>query len=563
MASPTFNSFGNTLKIGSSSFKTGGKFVDQNHIFNLFDEAPFTTHLGLITAFNQMKLVPTPLLNQTELRKNVVLVNGFNGRFTYTMPFELQGIRVIEDPNDSTISKLGIDNQPFRVVFSEDVFAPNDIVTYDYRDGKQLYISKYIGGSGEGHEYEVQLVSQNAKEDYVTRDILQPGVEYFKVGNILNEFDQEGSSAFTQTGELLFENKLSGHRMVEAKITRYADVLEIPEVKLTGDSVGGRFMDMARNYLNPKNENFLAVFGAYKDGKPVKGSAKYATMIELLLMAELRRMEETQLMWGKAGVVVGSRNQTKIIKNGLYEQMKLGNRYKIPRYTLEVLMTAFITLFANRPDIKIEERFIKVQCGQGAYYEILKIFNEQLKSIPGVLVANQLNLVRALNTVANSVQNLGLGYQVIKVFVPGVGTIEVEHNPAFDINTSRKADEPLIGQFPRWSYTAAILDVTDGAATNAAAKTPGVEFMEGSNQSANIFLVKPKQAQGDLISIIPGRGMAGSGIFGSSSGTGGKILSVTKEPATTITIENHSEIWLKDPTRSVLIELDKNVPLFR
>ena len=278
MSTPTFNSFGNSLKIGSSAFKTGGKFTDQNHIFNLYDQAPFTTHLGLITAFNQMKLVPTPLLNQTELRKNVILVNGVRGRFTFSMPFELQGIRVIEDPNDTTISRLGIDNQPFRVVFSEDVFAINDIVTYDFRDGKQIYIKSYVGQVGQGHEYEVVLVTQNPKEDYFSRADIQPGVEYFKIGNILNEFDQEGSSVITQTGELMFEQVLSGHRMIEHKITAYADMLEIP-------TAIGKFNDMVRNYLNPKSEQFIATFGAYKDGLPVKGSGKFATMVELLIMA--------------------------------------------------------------------------------------------------------------------------------------------------------------------------------------------------------------------------------------------------------------------------------------
>ena len=555
MSTPTFNSFGNSLKIGSSAFKTGGKFTDQNHIFNLYDQAPFTTHLGLITAFNQMKLVPTPLLNQTELRKNVILVNGVRGRFTFSMPFELQGIRVIEDPNDTTISRLGIDNQPFRVVFSEDVFAINDIVTYDFRDGKQIYIKSYVGQVGQGHEYEVVLVTQNPKEDYFSRADIQPGVEYFKVGNILNEFDQEGSSVITQTGELMFEQVLSGHRMIEHKITAYADMLEIP-------TATGKFNDMVRNYLNPKSEQFIATFGAYKDGLPVKGSGKFATMVELLIMAELRRMEETQLMWGKAGTVVGSRNQAKTIKNGLYEQMKLGNRFKFQRYTKDLLMQAFITLFANRPDIKIEDRYIKLQAGVGAYQEILKIFNEELKSNPGVILSHDLNLVRKLSVSNGSVQNLGLGYQVIKVFVPGVGTLEVEHNPAFDVNTSRKADAPLIGQYPRWSYTAAILDVTDLGASNATARTKDVEFMEGANQSANIFLIKPKQRQGDIISVIPGRGMQGTGLFGTSSQQG-KILAATKEPATTITIENHSEIWLKDPTRSVLLEPDKNFTLFR
>lgn len=549
----TFNSFGNNLVIGKSSYKTGGKFTDQNHLFALYDEAPFTTHLGLITAFNQMKLVSTPLINQTELKKNVILVNGMQGRFTFTMPFELQGVRVIEDINDATIAKLGIDGQPFEVLLSEDIFATTDIITWDYRDGKQLYIKKYVGQAGEGHIYEVQLVSENPKNDYFPKDALQPGVEYFKVGNILNEFDQEGSSVLAQTGELKFENRLSGHRMVEHKITAYADRLEIP-------TATGAFSESLRNFLNPNNADFISTFGAYKDGKPVPGTGSYATMAELLIMAELRRMEEKQLMWGKAGTVVGSRNQSKTIKNGLYEQLKLGNRYKIQRYNKGILEQAFIGLFANRPDIKIEERYVKIQAGAGAYYEILKIFNEEMKAIPLVMQAYDLNVVRK-ESFANGVQNLSTGYQVVKVFIPGIGTIEVEHNPAFDVNTSRKADEPLIGMFPRWSYTSAILDVTDKGSTNATARTAGVEFMEGANQSANIFMVKPKQMQKDIISIIPGRSM-GLGLFGSSS-VGGKVLAATKEPAATITIENASEIWVKDPTRTILIELDRNKPLFQ
>lgn len=549
----TFNSFGNNLVIGKSAYKTGGKFTDQNHLFALYDEAPFTTHLGLITAFNQMRLVETPLINQTELKKNVILVNGMNGRFTFTMPFELQGIRVIEDITDPTIVKLGIDGQPFEVLLSEDTLGPNDVIAYDFRDGKQLYITKYVGQAGEGHIYEVQLVTENPKEDYFPKDALQPGVEYFKVGNVLNEFDQEGSSVFAQTGELKFENRLSGHRMVEHKITAYADRLEIP-------TATGAFSEKLQNFLNPNNADFISTFGAYKNGKPVPGTGSYATMAELLIMAELRRMEEKQLMWGKAGSVVGSRNQTKTIKNGLYEQLKLGNRYRIQKYTKGVLMQAFIGLFANRPDIKIEERYIKVQAGIGAYYEILKIFNDEMKSIPLVMQAYDLNVVRK-ESFANGVQNLSSGYQVVKVFIPGVGTIEVEHNPAFDVNTSRKADEPMVGMYPRWSYTAAILDVTDKGSSNATARTSGVEFMEGANQSANIFLIKPKQMQKDMISIIPGRAM-GLGLFGSTS-VGGKILAATKEPAATITIENASEIWVKDPTRTILIELDKRKPLFQ
>ena len=549
----TFNSFGNNLVIGKSQYKTGGKFTDQNHLFALYDEAPFTTHLGLITAFNQMKLVSTPLINQTELKKNIILVNGMQGRFTFTMPFELQGVRVIEDINDATVAKLGIDGQPFEVLFSEDIFATNDIVTYDFRDGKQMYIKKYVGQAGEGHIYEAQLVTQDPKNDYFPKDALQPGVEYFKVGNILNEFDQEGSSVLAQTGELKFENRLSGHRMVEHKITAYADRLEIP-------TATGAFSESLRNFLNPNNKDFISTFGAYKDGKPIPGTGSYATMAELLIMAELRRMEEKQLMWGKAGTVVGSRNQSKTIKNGLYEQLKLGNRYKIQRYNKGILEQAFIGLFANRPDIKIEERYVKIQAGAGAYYEILKIFNEEMKAIPLVMQAYDLNVVRK-ESFANGVQNLSTGYQVVKVFLPGIGTIEVDHNPAFDVNTSRKADEPLIGQFPRWSYTSAILDVTDKGATNATARTAGVEFMEGANQSANIFMVKPKQMQKDVISIIPGRSM-GLGLFGSST-VGGKVLAATKEPAATITIENASEIWVKDPTRTILIELDKTKPLFQ
>lgn len=548
MAKISFRKLGNSQLIGESAFKLGGAFTDVNHLFNLYGEDAYTTHLGVINLWNQMKWVNTPLLSQTELQKNVMFVNGMDSRVTFVVPYDLEGIRVIEDPNDSTIQKLGIDGQTFLVSFSEDTFQPNDIVTYDLRNGDRLFIRNYVTQVGEGHLYEVELLAlpEEKKYKYMSRQFLKPGTPYLKSDARIGEFDQEGSSFDARTAVMKFEHRFASHRMVQHEITTYAEMLDTPKAGLT-------FNASVKNHLDPKKDNFIAAFGMLnKDtGKMEPGSFKYATMVEAMILAELMKLEENALMWGTPGSVVGSRNKTKAVGGGLYHQMKQGYRRKITKYTKAVLVELINYLFANRPDIKIEDRYIKIDCGQAAYRDLLVILKDELRAMPVVLDNSSVNFVRKMGDSNNMVQKVSLGYQVQACFLTGFGTVELNHNPALDSYINRSMNEPMIGQYPKFSYTAMIMDVTDTMSTNAVDLGKNVEFAEGANKNANIFLMKPKGMSAPQITVVPGRGSK----YGMYS-NGGRNFAATMAPSTTIAIENASQIFLADPTRSALIEYD-------
>lgn len=548
MAKISFRKLGNSQLIGESAFKLGGAFTDVNHLFNLYGEDAYTTHLGVINLWNQMKWVNTPLLSQTELQKNVMYVNGMDSRVTFVVPYDLEGIRVIEDPNDITIGKLGIDGQPFYVVFSEDTFQPNDIVTYDLRNGERLFIRQYMNQVGEGHMYEVQLLSipEEAKYKYFSRQFLKPGTQYLKADERVGEFDEEGSSFDARTAVMKFEHRFASHRLVTHEITTYAEMLDVPKAGLD-------FKTSVKNHLDPKKSNFITAFGMLnKDtGKMEPGSFKYATMVEAMILSELMKLEENSLMWGTPGTIVGSRNKTKAVGGGLYHQMKQGYRRKITKYTKAVLVELINYLFANRPDIKIEDRYIKIDCGQAAYRDLLVILKDELRAMPVVLDNSSVGIVRKMGESNNLVQKLSLGYQVQACFLTGFGTVELNHNPALDSYINRSMNEPMIGQYPKFSYTAMIMDVTDTMSTNAVDFGKNVEFADGANKNANIFLMKPKGMPAPQINVVPGRGTK-MGMFGGGS----KQIVATLRPSTSISIENASQIFLADPTRSAMIEFD-------
>ena len=136
-----------------------------------------------------------------------------------------------------------------------------------------------------------------------------------------------------------------------------------------------------------------------------------------------------------------------------------------------------------------------------------------------------------------------------KVFISGVGTIEIEHNPAFDAIQSRVMDQPEIGGLNKRSYISCIWDLTDQNSTSAAKVTGDVEFAKGMDTGANIYLVKNKRFPGTKITHLNGR----TSPYPVSAGSGS--VASTRFDGYTQLLENQSNIFLKDPTRSILLEI--------
>ena len=266
-------------------------------------------------------------------------------------------------------------------------------------------------------------------------------------------------------------------------------------------------------------------------------------MVEALLWAEMKKMEELDLMWAKGGIIEGSGRTPVRVGMGLYEQMRNGTRIKYTRLTKALLDSVFGQLFYNS-NIDIKDRKVKVQCGIAALIEISKLIENEFGKTPFVVNASDIGLLKGDS------QNLKFGYKFTSMQFPTAGWVEFEHNPAFDNKYNRAADG-LIGEYPIESHTLAIFDVTDNRQTNAAAKLDGqARYEQGFNTGANVALIKPE----GMDNIVWGYELGTH----SPLGTTGPIYASSQRDGYAIWMKGMSSIWLKDASRSVLLE--KNRP---
>lgn len=535
MAAPqSLTTFNNSLVVQQSEFKTS-KYTDMNTIYQWYKKDTFTNYKGMLALWNQRRLVNTPLLNMTELQSNVVYVNGAEGKFSYSVPYEI-GLPVSMENLIPDVMTPGIDGQKFKIKLSEDCFTNTDRITYDYRDGVELYITEdRIYEDNGGYVYTVQVVSYDRKNSYFPPDYLKPGTPFMKISNSNGEYDTQKSSIFTRFGSFKLENQIASGRGVYHWITAYADMLEVadPSMKWISNVYGD---------LN-NSKSTMVMYNLDEKGQPVKGSLKWMYMVEAMLWAEMKKMEETDLMWSKGGMVEGSGRTPVRVGMGLYEQMRNGTRVKYTNLTKALLDGVFGQLFYGS-NIPVERRRTKVQCGTGALIEISKLCENEFAKTPFMVNAKDIGLI------TGSRMNLGFGYRFTSMEFPTAGLVEFVHNPAFDNQYNRTADG-LIGEYPIHSYTMAIFDITDERESNAASKMDTqFKYEDGFNTGANVCLVKPQGMDG----IVWGYQL---GTHAPKGMTSGPIYATSQRDGYAIWMKSISSIWLKDASRSVLLERNR------
>lgn len=532
---PSLTSFNNSVVVGQTKFDVN-KFTDLNSLYSLYKKDSFTTYKGMIHLWNQRKLMNTPLISMTELMNSVIYVNGAEGKFRYSVPYDLGLPYVIEDMT-ADIEKPGIDGQKFKIKLSENCFTNTDIITYDYRDGITLYITEdEIYEESDGWVYTVTIPTAN-KKTYFPKKFLQPGVEYCKISNVNGEYDTQKSSIWLRQGSLDLEMQLGGGRSVYHWITAYADMLKVD---------GG---DPRYGYLNQysdlrKNNSTLVFFNKDQQGNRIPGSTKWMNRIEALLWAEMKMMEERDMMWNKGGIVQGSGRRSVRVNTGLYEQMRNGNRVQYTNLTLNLIEEVLANLFYNS-GIPFEQRRTKIMLGTGAMIEVSKLLADDFKHNNPFLV----NAGDVKGYLYGSAMNLGFGFRFTSKRFPVAGEVTFEYNPALD-NRYNRVQDGLIGEYPIESYTLMVLDITDGNVSNAAAKVKEVEYrvQDGFSDSSNLVLIKPEGWADtywgyELGTQHPLGADATKGMYSSSQRDGYAIW-----------MKNISSIWLKDATRSVIIE---------
>lgn len=519
------------------------KFTDQNFLYNNYTKDSFTVYKGLLSLWNQRGIINTPLLQMTELQNSVMYVPNTEGRFRYSIPYDL-GLPYIVENLEKDNAAPGKDGQKFKIKLSENSYANTDILTVDMRDGLQLYVSDdEIIQEADGWVYTVELVGTSRRGMSYPQEFMQPGKQYMKIQNVNGEYDTQMSSISSpnlRTGFMDLEMELGGgHRSVTHYITGYADMMRVDESK---------HPHLA--FINQRMEGKGGVTmyaNTTPQGKIIPGSMSWHNTIEMLLRAEMEQMTEHGIMWAQGGFVSGGQGRKKVkVASGLYPQLRNGNRVTYNKISLETIEQQVANLFYNT-GIPVQQRKTKIVTGQGGINQIAKELYERLKTINPYLIQGK-DIPGGL--FYGDVENAGFVLpRFTKFFSPVAGWIEFTHNPALDNVYGMRDQDGLIGDYPITSYTYMVLDVTDKNVTNATARINTQYRVEnGFNSSSNIVLVKP-QNYGDLYwGYINGTHSP----FGPSDMKG--MNSANAYNGFQIWMKSFGSIWVKDVTRTLLIE---------
>jgi hypothetical protein len=542
---PSINSLNGAMVIGTTKFNPT-KFTDLNWLYTNYAKDQQTVYKGLLSLWNQRSIINTPLLNMTELNNSVMYLPNMEGRFRYSIPYDL-GLPYITEDIEKDNNRPGLDGQRFKIKLSENCYTNTDRLIADYRDGIELYVTEEeIYEENGDWVYTVEIVNTNRKGTYYPKEWLQPGTQYMKISNINGEYDTEKSSISSdglRTGMMELEMVLGvGQRSVAHSITGWGDSAQLsetmhPQLSWINERLKG--MGSTMIYMNRDAK-----------GNPIPSSMRWQSTIEVLLRAEMEKMTETDLMWGKGGFVSGS-GRTKVrVGAGLYEQLRNGNRYTYNTISLDLIENAVANLY-SKSGVPLADRKTKIMTGTGGLIQISKELQERFKSLSLPFMLG--NTQSPINDIVYGKDALHMGFKsprFTEYFSQIAGTIEFVLNPALDNVVGNRVSDNLIGEYPIESYTYMVLDVTDTNYTNAAARIKGVDYRvdKGFNEGSNIVLVKPQ----NLGELYWGYICGTHSPLGPSGMKG--MMSANHRDGYEIWMKSFANIWVKDVTRTLLIE---------
>lgn len=562
------------LQNGMPTFLTGDKVVafapnkkvrsafkgyfDLSTLSSWYEEDPMKHHLGLVKMFGDISKEQYGMgLLPELLRKKQVYEVGANGKFTYDVAvYEEEMCQTVRDTSDQVYP--GIDGGRFKIVLSE-YFPTGVVLTYDVYGGEQIIVTEDGSGVqvGEGFEHIVELVSTD-KEAWFPASQLEAGISYTKVGhNILGEFgtNYDTFKMPNTSSKIKLEFQLGNATGVEAWLTSKAS-RAFSGAAVTPET--NEYLQSLQGQIDRMGDTMMIMDYNKKTGKAKFDTARLAPTMEYFVRKELEKNIQSQLMWQKAGRFKDG-NGDVIINEGLWWQMRRGKiiKYARPgRMSKSHITDAVEYLFRNNPT-PIEDRRVMFEVGSEMHKNFMEIFRDevlaQLTSMGGYsqyMFGTDGQLPKS--PISGDLKNLKLEMvRFVEVPLPGIaGSVTVKHNLALDYFGGYGADRFSSGSHPNGkshtSYSAVIFDATDQSYSNNQSVPQGSKLIKGGNEGANIYLVKP---EGEL--VYSGYTNGRYSPYKSSD-----IHAVNKERSFSSWCWASAAVWVKDPSKFVMIELD-------
>jgi hypothetical protein len=276
--------------------------------------------------------------------------------------------------------------------------------------------------------------------------------------------------------------------------------------------------------------------------------------MQFLVFRELDRLTAQALLFQRPGTF---RENSGVVRlnEGLWHQLRRGKIIKYARpngITRKHIKEAVEYVFRNNPYKRYEDRRVKFKCGLEALNNVLEIFsdevNAQLSRLPQFMGADR-NIPNPIS--GTNLHELKMDFvRFTEVYLPQIGYVKLEHDPNLDY--SMMQDRFAAGFHgngrAHTTYSMVIWDAEDQEYSNNAELPKGAKLVEGGNENANVFLVKP---EGDMM------------YWGTSHGRysinkASDIVSSHKQIGQEFWAWNSCAIWVRDVTRFVMIELNES-----
>lgn len=543
-------------------------FIDNNLVS--YEKGNKAYNLGLVNTWATQGREKFPVLKELLEKDAEIEVDGFFGSFQFEKPFYdlQQGLRTVASSADQG-AKIGQDQTHFYIYLSEKQ-APGTILGTDiYYNEDQIRVvdCEQSDLSGTGWKTTVQLTNPNP-EAYYPAYLLETGVKYTVVEHRSDEYGTQFMKAENPfnsgVGTIKAEFTLGGIRGVEGYVTGFADARKNlggrDTIVKASDIKDTTITDMNGQVCNDVDPADLILFGAPdKNGKFNYDTARATTVMEYMVEQTLAKVTVRAHMWAKFGTMTDKNGAVQYINEGLWHQLRRGKIIEYPRkggINRTHIAQAANYVYQNNPDLPWEQRKLKFKAGREAFNNLMELFQNEAQSliqayqnafgsqflfgdkgqlpsspISGPLDALKMELIRFADVPIRNV----------------AGSVTVEHDPALDYMPGQ--DFQLAGNNPRgaaWTtYSLVIWDVTDQNYTNNQYKLPEQAVNSEYNQNANLYLVRP---EGNM--TFKGRSN-GRWDMGKAS----DIISSSKYIAQEFWAFNSSALWLRDPSKVVIIEL--------
>lgn len=517
------------------------------------EEDPAENYKGMVTLWNQQtKGKPETFLDELVDKKAVLELNGWDGSFTYDIATEERmGCYTEDDMSHQNFA--GIDEGIFYIVLSKE-YTAGTVLTYDDDEGYQIRVveDEEVEPTGTGYKHPVQLVTQD-KRAYFPAEKLGKGIEYFTVSHSTGEYGTKFAKVEMPDTppSMKFEFRLGSVQGVESSVTGAAASKSIDRGVVTASTE--KYLDAIQGEMADNGWGEFAVrMDLDRNGKPIRSTANIGSTMEMLTHKYLWKLTNTKLLFQNAAEFHG-KNGVVRLNEGLWKQAKRGRTITYSRHITRMHIQEAVEYVFRASRLRIEDREITFECGTQAYYDVLNLFQDEVRAqIPqmAMLIGSDSLLPKSPVT-GDSLTSLKLGALMFEaVYLPMIGNVRIKLNQAFD--DGMRGDRFATGMAPRgkaWTtYSMIIWDASSSKYSNNAEGLPsGTSLVDGGDMGANIYLVKP---QGPM--MYSGRS---TGRFDTRKSS--DIMASGKYMEESYFAYNILDVWLKDPTKIVMIEKEK------